>query len=260
MNILDWIKGNRDKAVKFARTVVQLDPQPRLKPLAPDRLSDGETHERSISSESIKIRFAQTADAFQGATLLVQKRYAWRGYPQAHIKENPNRITILTYLADKIVGTVTVGYDSEAGLLADEIYKDVVDNLRAQGAVVGELSKLAIDEELGSKKMLAGMIHIAYLFGAINRCTDAVIEVIPRHQAFYEKKLGFRLLGEERMNNRVKSPVVLMHLTMEEMRQKIEEFGGQGKSSSERSLYPYFLSPEEEKNILERLSGAHAPS
>lgn len=260
MGFFSWITGNRAKAAQYAQTVVQLDAPPRLKALAPERLGDSETHEQGISSQSIKIRFAQTEAAFQGATLLVQKRYAWRGYPKPHIKENPNRITILTYLADRIVGTVTVGYDSETGLLADEIYKDVVDKLRQQGAVVGELSKLAIDEELGSKPMLAGMIHIAYLYGAIHGCTDAVIEVIPRHQAFYEKKLGFRLLGEERLNKRVHSSVVLMHLPMDEMRRKIEALGGQGKSSADKSLYPYFFSPQDEKAILERLLGEPMPS
>jgi hypothetical protein len=249
MGMFDWTKGNRSKADRFARTVVQMVAPRRLKPLAPDDLD--------VSSElkqPIKIRFAQTDTAYEGATLLVQKRYAWRGYPKAQVYGNPNRVTILTHLADEVVGTVTVGYDSEQqGLLADEIYKDKIDELRKQGRVVGELSKLAIDEDHGSKQVLAGMIHIAFLYGLMHECTDAVIEVVPRHQTFYEKKLGFRVFGQERMNNRVHKSVVLLHLPMAEMQQKIEQFGGQGSESSERSLYPFFFSQEEQRGILARL-------
>ncbi len=255
MSIFDWIKGNRAKAAQYARTVVQMKAPPRLKRLSPDQLEDTGTGEQSLKSQAIKIKFARSESAFEGATLLVQKRYAWRGYPKAQVKENPNRVTILTHLDDRVVGTVTVGYDSDQGMLADEIYKDKIDELRSQGAVVGELSKLAIDEELGSKHMLAGMIHIAFLYGAIHGCTDAVIEVVPRHQLFYEKKLGFHLLGEERLNNRVNKNVVLMHKRMEDMQHQIETLGGQGPASKDRSLYPYFFSPEEQKAILERLMG-----
>lgn len=250
MSIFNWIKGNRAKADQYARTVVQMNAPRRLKPLSPERLDADDGEESQIP---IKIRFAQSDTAYEGATLLVQKRYAWRGYPKAHIQGNPNRVTILTHLGDQVVGTVTVGYDSERGLLADEIYKDKVDEMRAQGRIVGELSKLAIDEDHGSKHVLAGMIHIAFLYGALHHCTDAVIEVIPRHQAFYEKKLGFRVLGEERMNNRVHKSVVLLHLPMAEMQRKIEAFGGQGRESAERSLYPFFFSPTEQKAILDRL-------
>lgn len=254
MSIFNWIKGNRAKAAEYARTVVQLEAPPRLKRLSPDSLADAEEHQ-ALASQAIKIRFARSDSAFEGATLLVQKRYAWRGYPKAQVKDNPNRITILTHLNDHVVGTVTVGYDSDQGLLADEIYKDKIDELRARGCVVGELSKLAIDEDLGSKQMLAGMIHIAYLYGAIHGCSDAVIEVVPRHQAFYEKKLGFRMLGEARMNHRVHQDVVLLHLPLAEMQKRIETLGGQGAASKDRSLYPFFFSAEEQKAILDRLLG-----
>ena len=253
MTMLNWFKDSRAKASQYARTVVQLEAPRHLKRLSPEHLRDAESHE-AVSNQAIKIRFARSDSAFEGATLLVQKRYAWRGYPKAQVKESPNRITILTHLDDHVVGTVTVGYDSEQGLLADEIYKDKIDTLRAHGAIVGELSKLAIDEDLGSKQMLAGMIHIAFLYGAIHGCTDAVIEVVPRHQAFYERKLGFKLLGEERLNHRVHQNVVLLHLPMAEMQARIASLGGQGAASKDRSLYPYFFSPDEQSAILERLS------
>jgi hypothetical protein len=247
MGIFDWIKGKRSKADHYDRTVVQLPAQSRMAPVDPAQF------EKAPSQGAMKIRFAQNETAFEGATILAQKRYAWRGYPGPKLASNPNRITIMTYQESQVVGTVTVGYDSDQGLLADEIYKDKVDELRQAGCKVGELSKLAVDEEHGSKQVLAGMIHIAFLYGVLHHCTDAVIEVVPRHQTFYEKKLGFRQLGEPRMNHRVHQPVVLMHLPLAEMQQKIESLGGLGKKSPDRSLYPYFFSAEEQREILARL-------
>ncbi|MEW5771038.1 MAG: hypothetical protein AB1831_11835 [Pseudomonadota bacterium] len=252
MGLFSWIKGNRAKADQFARTVVQLDGPRRPKASRAGPLPH-EPGDDAHAQPAMKIRFAQSDSAYEGATLLVQKRYEWRGYPKAQVYGTPNRVTILTHLDNRVVGTVTVGYDSEQGLLADEIYKDKIDTLRSEGRVVGELSKLAIDEEHGSKQVLAGMMHIAFIYGAIHGCTDAVIEVVPHHQAFYEKKLGFSMLGEERLNNRVNKTVVLLHIRMEEMQRHIDALGGQGKSSTDKSLYPYFFSPEEQRAIVERL-------
>lgn len=252
-NLFDWLKRDLSKADKFARTIVSLQPPSKLKDMSAPSLASGMPHEENMGEDKLKIRFAQTSAALQDATMLVQKRYAWRGFPKAQIKPDPNRITITTHLGDRVVATVTVGYDSEEGLLVDEIYKPEVDQLRQQGKVVGELSKLAVDEELGSKQVMAGIINIAFLYGVMHKCTDAVIEVVPRHKGFYEKMLGFRQLGEERMNHRVKFPVVLMHLELAEMQQKIEEFGGKGSACGERSLYPYFFSQDEQEQIMQRL-------
>lgn len=244
---------NRHFGTEFQRTIISFDGPSNLKELSPQVLESSAGEEKEIASEKLKIRFAQSSEAIESATLLVQKRYRWRGFPGAKLHQHPNRITILTYLRKQIVATVTVGYDSDEGLLADEIYKDTVDALRAQGRAVGELSKLAIDQDMGSKRVLGALIHIAYLYGVLHRCTDAVIEILPRHKVFYERMLGFSQVGEQRFNRRVKFDVVLMHLSLEVMRQRIAEVGGKGSSSTDRSLYPYFFSLRDEEGIMGRL-------
>ena len=253
LNLGKLIKRGRSIADDFDRTIISFESPYRLKDLCPPPEGDPEVREERLGEKLFKLRFAQRDESFNNASMLVQKRYAWRGFPKAQLKKYPNRITILSFHQEKIVGTVTVGYDSEEGMLADEIYKTEIDALRAQGRRVGELSKLAIDENIGSKQLLASLIHIAYLYGVIHECTDAIIEIVPRHKAFYEKMLGFKQLGEERMNNRVHFPVLLMHLELDYMRQKIEALGGKGKTAKDRSLYPYFFSPQDQEGILGRL-------
>ena len=94
---------------------------------------------------------------------------------------------------------------------------------------------------------------VAYLYGELNRCTDAVIEILPRHKAFYERMLGFKQVGQQRLNHRVNFDVVLMHLPLDHMRSRIEEVGGKGSASSDRTLYPYFFSPRDQEGIMARL-------
>lgn len=254
---LDFVKKLTDRARRraddFDRTIISFESPYRLKDLCSTTEADSGVSEEQMGEKRFKLRFAQHDETFNSASLLVQKRYAWRGFPKAQLKKYPNRITILSFHEDRIVGTVTVGYDSEEGLLGDEIYKPEIDALRAQGKRVGELSKLAIDESIGSKQLLASLIHISYLYGLIHECTDAIIEIVPRHKAFYEKMLGFKQLGEEKMNNRVHFPVVLMHLDLAYMQERIEAVGGKGKAAHDRSLYPYFFSPQDQEGILARL-------
>jgi len=253
LNFDKRIKNRHSQADDFDRTIISFESPCRLRDLSPQPESDPDVHEERMSDRQFKLRFAQRDETFGNASLLVQKRYAWRGFPKAQLKKYPNRITILAFHQEKIVGTVTVGYDSEEGMLADEIYKPEIDSLRAQGRRVGELSKLAVDEDIGSKQLLASLIHVAYIYGLIHECTDAVIEILPRHKAFYEKMLGFKQIGEERMNHRVHFTVLLMHLDLDDMRQKIEALGGRGKASRDRSLYPYFFSAQDQEGILARL-------
>ncbi|NWG38484.1 MAG: hypothetical protein HXY27_00750 [Hydrogenophilaceae bacterium] len=244
---------NRHKADEFERTIISFESPYRLKDLCPPMGNEASVAEENLGDRQFKIRFAQQEDVFSNASLLVQKRYAWRGFPKVQLKKCPNRITILSYLQNRVVGTVTVGYDSEEGMLADELYKPEIDHLRQQGKRVGELSKLAVDENIGSKQLLASLIHIAYIYGVIHECTDAVIEIVPHHKNFYEKMLGFKQIGEERLNKRVNFPVILMHLDLSYMQARIDEVGGKGKSARERSLYPYFFSTHDQDGILRRI-------
>lgn len=237
----------------FDKTIVNIPTPYRMKNLCPALKDDPSVKEQDLGNQQFKVRFAQTDTARAAASMLVQKRYAWRGYQAGEIKQQPNRITLMTYLEDQIVGSLNIGYDSPEGLLADERYYEELEALRAQGAHIGEITKLAIDETLGNKQVLAGMINIAYLYGLIHGVTDAVIEVTPRHRPFYERMLAFRQIGGERFYTTSNTNVVLLHIKMEDMKKYIEELGGKGSECKDRSIYPYFFPPGDQEGILERL-------
>ena len=189
--------------------------------------------------------------------MLINKMYARRGYDTGFLSANeqPNRITLVASDDDETLGTLSLGLDSETGLLVDEMYRDEVDAVRAQGRSVCEVTKLAIDQQQGSKRVLASLFHIAYIYARIlNQVTDVFIEVNPRHAPFYRRMLKFKQCGEVRVCPRVNAPAVLLRLELDFMDEQIRTLGGRADlGSAERSLYPYFFSKREEAGIARRL-------
>jgi hypothetical protein len=260
INHLKNLIANRQNppADDFDKTIVNIPSPYGLKDLCPAlREAPGGSME-NLGEQQFKIRLAQTQASRSAATMLVQQRYAWRGYKAGEIKKEPNRITLLTYLEEQVVGSLNIGYDSPEGLCVDERYKEEIDALRAQGLNVGEITKLAIDENAGGKQVLAGMINIAYLYGLIHGVTDAVIEVTPRHKLFYQRMLDFKQIAGERFYSASNTDVVLMHIKLAHIGERIESLGGKGASSRDRSIYPYFFDPNDQLGILGRLRNGTA--
>ncbi len=250
-------------ADSWARTIVDL-PLGRSHPLSPMSAEPSEkegTRQVSLEEEKFKIRLATTEDRRESASLLIQKMYSWRGYNTGSplTQTDPNRITLVAGVGEAVIGTLTIGFDSPSGLLADEMYKQEIDQLRAQGAKVGELIKLAADRSVSSMQVLAALFHLAYIYGRnIHGRTDAVIEVNPHHGGFYQKVLGFERIGEEKMCPRANAPAVLLRLGHEHLAEQIRQFGGKGaRAVGERTLYPYFFSADEEAGITQRLLRGH---
>jgi hypothetical protein len=245
----------------WARTIAVVEPPQRLQNvgIANTNSDADEASAGAVKKDSFKIRLAHDADRTREARILVEKRYHDVGYQVSASSGQqacPERITLATYKGDEVIGTITVGFDTGAGLLVDELYKNEVDTLRQQGLRVCEFTKLAIDHKGASKRMIAGLFQVAYLYAVkIWGYTDIVIEVNPSHVPFYQRMLGFQPLGEERTCPRVGAPALLLRLDAAGYGTgMIEKFGGHPElSRQERSLYPYFMSPQDELAILARM-------
>lgn len=204
------------------------------------------------------LRSPDSPDGRSGASLLIERMYAWRGYQAARTDaDDPHRITLTASDRGEVVGTLTVGIDAGRGLMADHMYKDELDAFRRDGARLAEVTKLAFDHSVQSKHALASVFHLAFIYAReMHGCTDAFIEVNPRHRRFYERMLGFRRVGELKTNARVNAPSFLLHVSLAYVAQQVEAVGGafkRGIDTGERSFYPYFFSPEEEQGIAARL-------
>ena len=254
-NCYKMITDQRD-ADNWQNTIVSFEPEHRLRDLCISEPDQPNTQEVAVQQQKFKIRLATNEDRRDSASLLIEKMYSWRGYATgATSNEEPNRITLVASANEHILATLTLGYDSPMGLMVDDMYKTEVDSLRNAGRVVCELTKLAVDQNVRSKDVLASLFHIAYIYGKkIHNGTDFVIEVNPRHALFYRKMLGFEDFGEEKTCPRVNAPAILLRLDLDHATRKIAELGGKKNlAKGEKSYYPYFFTPEDELGITKRL-------
>lgn len=236
-------------------TIVSFTPLSSLRDMCIQESSDGYL-DQAIDQQVFNIRMVNSAGRREAASLLVRKRYAWRGYSiDPSLGNEPNRIMLVAdTIEGKTVGTMTLCLDGDIGLPADENFRDKLDELRSQGRRLSEPSRLAIDDNV-PKRVFASLIHISYIYAHnIFGFTDWVIEVNPRHAMFYKKMLGFQNFGEKRVCTRVNAPAVLLRLKLEYMSEQIHKFGGlMERHGHEKSFYPYFFSSQDERGITNRL-------
>jgi len=224
-----------------------------------DLLPDGNAGQRLF-----KIRSADSYVSRHSANVLLRHRYAWRGYHAVSLPSDQtvNRITLTATDEDATIGTITVALDGAEGLAAEDAFNDKVSELRAEGRRICEFTKLAIDPISGTKRVLAALFHVAYIVAHRLRGYDTVVmEVNPRHVRYYERMLGARVLGEERLNRKVNAPAVLLCISFDYIREQIGRFAGQPDlAADERSLYPFAFSLREEAGIIGRLMAAQKPA
>jgi hypothetical protein len=206
----------------------------------------------------LEVKMARSAADCEHARALLNRMYDWRGYGHDHvIPRGEGHSTFLASLDKTLVGTITLGVDMGDGLAADGIFHEELTVFRRiPGASLCELTKFAFDAEIPSRKLLASLFHIVFIYGTRHhRCTHLFIEVNPRHRRFYEAMLGFQPVGSVRTNEIVQAPAQLMWLEVSDIATLISEQAGRDGANG-RSLYPLFLSRRDERDVHSRLSSA----
>jgi len=192
----------------------------------------------ALVARGLNTTIALSAEELRAAGELVARRYAWRGYAvdarpiDSPAPGEPPRREITFISSDRAgdtVGTMTIRLDGPDGLLVDEAYGAELAALRAEGRRVCELTRLAVDEHADSRSVLAELFSLAYLAGRmLHKATDVLIEVNPRHVAFYQRALGFVVAAGERLCARVGAPSVLLRLETVTLEQRLRALGFAG--------------------------------
>lgn len=202
----------------------------------------GKPRQYVLQGGGYSVRLADSSSRRSQASKLIDRRYAWRGYHTEAVAALPrkaNCIMLEVSSGQRLFGTLTVRLDSEEGLLAHALYGREISALRAMGRKLCEMCKLAVDPQYGSKEVLASLFYLAYVYAhIIHQATDAIIEVNPRHAAFYQRKLGFRQIGDMRICPRVHAPAVLLRLEFDYVDAQISRHSG-SRDAREKSLYAY---------------------
>lgn len=212
---------------------------------------------RDVSPSKLCIRLADSDGQRREASVLVSKMYGWRGYKTEASDTSSRAVTLLAFVGQRLVGTLTVGFDSPAGLACGTLYPEEVLRLRDEGARLCEFTRLAVDGAEHSSELLAMMFHVAFIYARqLRGGTDLLIEVNPRHVAFYKRMLDFEQVGPQRTCPRVNAPAVLLRLKLQHAEQQISRFGGHDEIvKGVRSLYPLCFRAEEVEQIAGRLRG-----
>ncbi len=210
---------------------------------------------------SYAVRLVTCAHDRLRALRLVHREFRRCGYTSdsesTFAKTTPFQDNTLTILIEnqngRAVATVSLIYDGPQGLPCDEIYADELNQLRSQGRQVAEVTRLAMDPQLNqSKSMLVTLFNFIYIHARrIKNFDDFVIEVNPRHVAYYRRLLQFEAHAPERTCPRVQgAPAILMRLDLSVPEAQIAASAGKAfphAAQRPRHLYPYFLPYHQER-------------
>lgn len=213
-----------------------------------------------VQKSDFGIRVADLHARIDRVEMLVTRMYRQRGYEtQAGAADaesegtNLKRVTLEACRNNRTVGTITVGLDGPDGLNAEDLYAKEIAPFRARGVRLCEFNRLALDVEECGKDALGYLFHLAVIFAyRIHRATDLFIEVNPRHAAFYRRKLGFAVIGDEKICRRVNAPAVLLHQELRSIAEQVVRHGG-FKIRENKSFYSFFMPPWEEKELVEEV-------
>ena len=208
-----------------------------------------------VERSNFHVRVADTQVMRNQVSALIKQMYSWRGYQldTAEARHSPSKTTLQACASKDTLGTLTLNVDSENGLLADGLYRREVDSLRMRGGAVCELTGLAVSASFSSNELLASLFHLLHIIGRrLHRVTDAVIEINPRHSAYYQRLLGFRKIGERRVCDRVNAPAELLHVETDFVEEQIARYAGRREKDG-HSLYPYFFSGLEAEHLGQRI-------
>ncbi|HEV6968363.1 MULTISPECIES: N-acyl amino acid synthase FeeM domain-containing protein [Roseateles] len=199
--------------------------------------------------------------ALDGEALgLVERRYGDRGLlvtRERYSSRNEDGDIVCTAKdGDNIVGTLSVRFDGPGGLHADLLFGAEIAEWRSARVKLCEFGGLAVDKHSHDpKRVLAQIFHLGYLHAHRKaRCERLVIEVNPRHVAFYRRWLGLLPYTTARHNPRVNAPAVLMSVDFATVREQIALLGGRPELlASARSLYPLAWDEATEAAMLAKL-------
>lgn len=208
---------------------------------------------------AFRVAVANTKALRQRAYVLAYEVYRESGYAKdLHegrlVTPHDADADTLTLLAEdahgRAAGTMTLYFDGPRGLPCDAIFRGELDALRATGRRPVEVARLAIaPEHRQAQLLLRRLINLNFIYAKrVKGFDDFVIEVNPRHVAFYRRFLKFEQLGPERPCPRVEgAPAVLLRLDLDVYAKALaaRESGALAPDLA-RTLYAKFLPQADE--------------
>lgn len=192
----------------------------------------GATIERAYTLEDLRKAYRLVHNVYLGTGYLSPEPAGLR----LRIYETTSETA--TFVAKKdgeVVGVLSVVGDSkDLGLPSDGAFKTELDEVRASGARLCELTNQAVAEGYRKSAVPTELMRCAIAHGIKAGYHYSVATVSPSHNGFYEL-MGFQRLGSQRSySHKVYDPVVALTLDLDRYRQP-----AQGLNATEQFIYNF---------------------
>lgn len=234
--------------------------------------SSGTSIIEKISPAEFTIKVANTLEERESVFQLAYQVYLKKGYITENSYErlvqayDANPETIILIVQDKnknIAGSLTLVFNKNSRLPAEKIYGIEIAELKNKDERLVEISRLIIDDHYRNSKevLLLLMNYLAIYSYHVKNYSSLIVQVNPRHKNYYKSLLNFDEIGSEKACPSVQNaPAVLLHLPLSRYHAEVLRCANlTEQNKKERSLYPHFLKPEQEKLVAHYLKNQVRP-
>lgn len=206
----------------------------------------------SVGLSQYTIEVASTLEQREEVYQMVYQAYREKNF----IPENKNGFhtidqdicpdTLILLARDQygaIAGTVTAVFDQSVSLPATKIYAHEIKELRDRGAIIAEVSRLAVSKRHRFSKEILSLLfnHLVIYCHHIKKVTSLICEVNPRHVLYYQSILNFKQIGVMKPCPMVQeNPAVLLQLSIQNFEELIKNHQASSKFKALYSLQEFY--------------------
>ncbi|PCJ56240.1 MAG: hypothetical protein COA79_19505 [Planctomycetota bacterium] len=188
------------------------------------------------------------------------KSKMWYSLFDAH----PDTVTFIAKDNNKVVGAITVVFDSEMGLPAESVYSKEIDQLRKINRKPTEIISLGISKDArGAQNILIKLFNLAYLTAKeIHLASDFIITINPKHAPFYIKKMFFKIIGENKSYDKVGgAPATLLILNFKKVEKVINaiRLKTYNNKTNCRFFIPLLFIEDEKEEVIKMIKNEMSP-
>jgi hypothetical protein len=237
-----------------------------------DALKEGKPLIKKLNPPEFTIKIANNLEERESAFQLAYHAYLEKGFITENLQKwcvqgyDAKPETIILIVQDKnkkLAGTLTLVFDESTKLPAEKIYYEEIKQLRAKNEKLVEISRLAISHEYrNSKEVMLLLINYLMIFSHyVKKYTSLIIEVNPRHKNYYKVLLSFDEVGKEKACPMVlNAPAILLYLSLNKYQAEVRcRTNSIEQGRRDRSLYSYYLKPEQELLVAHYLKNQIKP-
>lgn len=224
------------------------------------------------NSEELTIKIANTLEEREATFRLAYQVYLDKGYLNQNGNEwlvqnyDAHRDTVVLIVKDKqknIAGSLTIVFSASSKLPAEKIYREEIKYLTDSGKKIAEISRFVISPDYrNSKEILVLLFNYLFIYiQSVKKYDGLAIQVNPRHMNYYKALLSFDEIGGEKPCPQVQNaPAVLLYLSIIKYQAELKRCGNpQNTDKKERTLFQYFIKPEQESLVSHYLEKQARP-